>query len=203
MKVSLTDTIAALATPRGSGGIGIIKISGPDALDILGRIFRPARAIDDGGSPPAEHQRLTYGHIVHPREGMLDEVLVSIMLGPRSYTTEDVVEINCHGGVVITQAVLDLVLEQGARSAEPGEFTRRAFLGGRINLVQAEAVIDIINAKTRRAARTGLQHLAHGIDQQVGRLQDLLFNALAEIEVFPWPLLPIDSAARYCPPSNR
>ena len=152
-------------------------------MAILGRIFEPGRRPADG---PLlfEHQRLLYGHIVHPDDGPLDEVLVSFMQAPRSYTTEDVVEINCHGGVVVTQAVLDLVLEEGARPAEPGEFTRRAFLGGRINLTQAEAVIDLINAKTRRAARTGLQQLENGIDKQVRRLQDLLVDTLAEIEAF-------------------
>ena len=177
------DTIAALATPRGSGGIGIIKISGTKSLAIIERILKPAHQ-PANRHPDFEHQRLVYGHIVHPQDGPLDEVLVSVMRAPHSYTTEDVVEINCHGGVVVTQEVLDLVLDQGARPAEPGEFTRRAFLGGRINLSQAEAVIDLINAKTRRAARTVLQQLENGIDRQVKHFQNLLLESLAEIEAF-------------------
>ena len=177
------DTIAAVATPRGAGGIAIIKISGPRSFTIIKRIFRPGSQRDLGRSG-RDHQRMIYGHIVHPQEGALDEVLVSIMRAPRSYTTEDVVEINCHGGAVLTQAVLDLVLQQGARSAEPGEFTRRAFLGGRINLAQAEAVIDLINAKTQKAARAGLQHINNGMVNQITKLQNLLMDILAETEAY-------------------
>ena len=183
MNIINADTIAALATPRGSGGIGIIKISGPGSMTILERIFAPARR-SGFRNDEFEHQCLVYGHIVHPLEGPLDEVLISVMRAPHSYTTEDVVEINCHGGVVVTQEVLDLVLAQGARPAEPGEFTRRAFLGGRINLSQAEAVIDLINAKTRQAAQTVLQQLANGIDRQVQHYQDMLLESLAEVEAF-------------------
>jgi tRNA modification GTPase len=178
-----TDTIAAVATPRGTGGIAIIKISGPDALPILRRIFRKV------AGPPAAcldlaHQQMHYGHIVHPREGVVDEVLVSVMRGPHSYTTQDVVEINCHGGDVVTRFVMALVLAEGARPAAPGEFTRRAFLGGRINLIQAEAVIDLINAKTRKAARAGLQQLSHGVDKKVTQMHRVLLDGLAEIEAY-------------------
>ena len=176
-----SDTIAALATPRGAGGIGIVKISGPEALAILRGIFKsprpePDQPIDFG------HRRLWYGHIIHPVEGPLDEVMVSVMRGPHSYTTEDVVEINCHGGLVVTQAVLDLVFAQGAREALPGEFTRRAYMGGRINLTQAEAVIDLVNAKTRRAARAGLRQLENGIDAEIMALQEDLVHAMATLE---------------------
>jgi tRNA modification GTPase len=183
MSNRLRDTIAAVATPQGAGGIAIIKISGPKAREILSRIFRPRRdaAI---GLTEFDHQRLTYGHIVHPQDGVLDEVLVAVMCSPKTYTTEDVVEINCHGGAVVTQDVLDLVIEQGVRPAEPGEFTRRAFLGGRINLTEAEAVIDLINAKTRKAARAGLQRLNNGIADQITHLQNLLMDILAEIEAY-------------------
>lgn len=177
------DTIAAVATSQGAGGIAIIKISGPQALEILRPIFRP-RHPSATGIWDRDHKRLIYGHIVHPQDGVLDEVLVAVMRAPRSYTTEDVVEINCHGGAVVTQDVLDLVIEQGARLAEPGEFTRRAFLGGRINLAQAEAVIDLINAKTRRAAQAGLQHLNNGIASQITHLQNVLMDILAETEAY-------------------
>ena len=170
------DTIAALATPRGSGGIGIVKISGTDAISILRRIFVGAHA-GAHSQTRVDNRRLQYGHIVHPAEGPLDEVMISVMRGPYSYTTEDVVEINCHGGLVVTQAVLDLVFSQGAREAQPGEFTRRAFLGGRINLAQAEAVIDLVNAKTRRAAQAGLRQLENGVDIEIEKLQTALVDA--------------------------
>ena len=179
----LRDTIAAVATSQGAGGIAIIKISGPQALEVLHRIFRPRRHSTTGLSG-FDHQRLTYGHIVHPQDGILDEVLVGVMCGPKSYTTEDVVEINCHGGAIVTQEILDYVIEQGVRPAEPGEFTRRAFLGGRINLAEAEAVIDLINAKTRKAARAGLQRLNSGVAHQINHLQTLLLGILAEIEAY-------------------
>ncbi len=156
MHIISQDTIAAVATPRGAGGIAIVKISGPRAVAILGQIFRPAKRTARA-QPLTGRRRIRYGHIVHPAGGLVDEVLVTVMPAPHSYTTEDVVEINCHGGAVLSRDVLDLVLHQGARTAEPGEFTRRAFLGGRINLSQAEAVIDLINAKTRRATRVGMQ----------------------------------------------
>ena len=178
-----SDTIAAVATPRGAGGIAVIKISGPDALLVLERIFRPARR-HHGRQAAFDHQRIYYGHVVHPEDGVLDEVLVTIMKAPQSYTTEDVVEINCHGGALVTREVLDLVVAQGARVADPGEFTRRAFMGGRISLAQAESVIDLINAKTRRAKRAGLQQLMYGVDQQVQDLLNQLTTYLAEIEAY-------------------
>ncbi|MBL0713438.1 MAG: tRNA uridine-5-carboxymethylaminomethyl(34) synthesis GTPase MnmE [Desulfosarcina sp.] len=184
MKSHFTDTIAAIATPRGAGGIAIIKISGPEALAITRRIFQPKHRTDPW-EQSSGHQQMVYGYVVHPEHGaVLDEVLIAVMYGPRTYTTEDVVEINCHGGAVVTQDVLDLVLAQGARVADPGEFTRRAFLGGRINLAQAEAVIDLINAKTRKAAQAGLHQLSGGIDQKVKNLQAQLLEILAEIEVY-------------------
>ena len=158
------STIAAIATPGGRGGIGIIKISGSKALPIAAAIFAPAASHDTSipsgrsgstgkasGEKFKSHQ-LYYGHIIDPgSRRVLDEVLLSVMKAPRSYTREDVVEINAHGGQVAVNAILELVLQQGARLAEPGEFTRRAFLNGRIDLTQAEAVIDIINARTDKS----------------------------------------------------
>jgi tRNA modification GTPase len=183
MHILPKDTIAAIATPRGAGGIAIIKISGPRAIAILGQIFRPVKQPAPAAAE-AGRRRIRYGHIVHPDEGIIDEVLVTVMPAPHSYTTEDVVEINCHGGAVVSGDILALVLRQGARTAEPGEFTRRAFLGGRINLTQAEAVIDLINAKTRRATRAGMRHLMHGIDAKVEALQAQILDCLAEIEAY-------------------
>lgn len=183
MNLLSTDTIVALSTPRGSGGIGIIKISGPEALKIIKKIFQPT-ASRASRQPSFDHQRMHYGYILHPQEGALDEVLVSVMRAPQSYTTEDVVEVNCHGGMIVTRAILDLVLGLGARLADPGEFTRRAFMGGRIKLSQAEAVADIINAKTRKAARAGLQQLGNGIDAAINLLQVQILNGLAEVETY-------------------
>ncbi|HID61663.1 MAG TPA: tRNA uridine-5-carboxymethylaminomethyl(34) synthesis GTPase MnmE, partial [Anaerolineae bacterium] len=149
---SLDDTIAAISTPIGEGGIGIIRMTGPQAADILNKIFYPGKK-----RPGASGERqlslipyhLHYGHIVDPQSGeTVDEVLVSYMPAPRTYTREDVVEINCHGGVVPLRRVLELALRQGARLAQPGEMTLRAFLNGRIDLAQAEAVLDIVRAKT-------------------------------------------------------
>ncbi|MBW2539970.1 MAG: tRNA uridine-5-carboxymethylaminomethyl(34) synthesis GTPase MnmE, partial [Deltaproteobacteria bacterium] len=146
-------TIAAIATPPGSGGIGIIKISGKDALSIAGSIFRkpgePAYGSHDSCNRPCfNSHHLYYGHIVCPEKGrIIDEVLLAAMLSPCSYTREDVVEIHSHSGFVVLSTILELVLQKGARLAEPGEFTKRAYINGRIDLTQAEAVIDIIHAK--------------------------------------------------------
>jgi len=148
------DTIAAIATSVGSGGIGIVKISGPAAMRVADEIFRwPASR--DQNTPLTQvfsSHRLYRGHIYDPKGSeTLDEVLLCIMRAPRSYTREDVVEIQSHGGAVVLTMILQLVLKHGARLAEPGEFTRRAFINGRLDLSQAEAVIDIIQAKTDRA----------------------------------------------------
>ncbi len=152
-------TIAAISTPRGSGGIGIVKISGPESLAIAAKIFRhnapvsgrrPARPLADNAY---QSHRLCYGIVVNPEDEIrIDEVLVATMLAPRSYTGEDVVEINAHASPVVLDLILDMVLKSGAKLAQPGEFTRRAFLNGRIDLTQAEAVSDLINAKTVGAA---------------------------------------------------
>ena len=150
------DTIAAISTAAGSGGIGIVRISGERAIGIADSLFVPKK-----GCPLAERKShtISYGNIVFENE-VIDETLVSIMRAPNSYTCEDIVEINCHGGYASLSAVLDVVLKSGARIAEPGEFTKRAFLNGRIDLTQAEAVTDVINASTeesRRAAEARLE----------------------------------------------
>jgi tRNA modification GTPase len=179
------DTIAAIATPGGRGGIGIIKISGLQSFPIARSIFRPADSDLRLGSPAEadpkfeqlefESHRIYYGHIVDPDNGRpLDEVLVSTMKAPRTYTREDVVEINAHGGAVVLHAILKLVLKKGARFAEPGEFTKRAFLNGRIDLTQAEAVIDIINARTQK-------NLELATGQVTGRLRRMLVSVRGEL----------------------
>ena len=169
------DTIAAIATPSGRGGIGIIKISGKRSFPIAGAIFRPGSsrlnsvagsAGENQRSAPLkfESHRIYYGHIVEPdTEILLDEVLVSAMKAPQTYTREDVVEINTHGGAMALHAILKLVLNTGARMAEPGEFTRRAFLNGRIDLTQAEAVIDIINARTQKNLELATGQISGGL----------------------------------------
>ncbi|MBP1727481.1 MAG: tRNA modification GTPase TrmE [Deltaproteobacteria bacterium] len=149
------ETVAAIATPAGVGGIGIVKISGPSAWAIGQRLFQPARVPEKLCS-----HRLYHGHIVEPETGRpVDEVLTSFMRAPHTYTREDVVEINCHSGMAVLERILELVLRSGARLAEPGEFTRRAFLNGRIDLTQAEAVLDVIHSKTRRSLDLASEHL--------------------------------------------
>jgi tRNA modification GTPase len=162
------DTIAAIATAIGEGGIGIIRLSGPDAIAVADRLFRAA-----SGMPAAEQQtyRAAYGRIVDPASGQtVDEVLLLVMRAPRSYTREDVVEIHCHGGPLPLRRILALVLDAGARLAEPGEFTKRAFLNGRLDLSQAEAVIDVIRAKTDASLRMGGRSSGRGFFRKNPRL---------------------------------
>ena len=174
----LDDTIAAIVTPAGTGAIGIVRLSGPEALEIAGLVFRAKN-----GRPLAARKNfsLCYGHVVRGRE-LVDEVLVSVMRAPRSYTCEDVVEISCHGGSRALASVLELVLRNGARMADPGEFTRRAFLNGRIDLAQAEAVLDVIQAKTERALKNSLSQLSGSISKSAASLRQTCLDLLAGIE---------------------
>ena len=175
---SRDDTIAAIATPPGMGGIGIIKMSGPRSVEIAERIFHPRH-----DSLPLESHRIYYGEIVHPgTKQTLDEVLVSFMAQPRSYTREDVVEINCHGGHLVLEQVLSLAISAGARLAEPGEFTRRAFLNGRIDLAQAEAVIDLIEARSAAGARQAAEQLKGSLSLEINCLRDELLLVLSALE---------------------
>jgi tRNA modification GTPase len=188
------STIAAIATPGGRGGIGIIKISGPEAASIAKAIFRPhdsGVACDAtmsteslaGGNGRVHSHKLNYGRIVDPEtERVLDEVLVSVMMAPRTYTREDVVEINTHGGSIALHAVLGLVLKQGARLATPGEFTRRAFLNGRIDLTQAEAVIDIVNARTEKSLQIAAAQVDGRLRTQVESIRQHLIDMLTRAE---------------------
>lgn len=190
------STIAAISTPAGPGGIGIIKISGNDALKIASSIFKKSGSNDDGlrntengNIPSFESHKLLLGNIIDPDNGrVVDEVLLTYMKAPKSYTREDIVEINAHSGAVVLRSILELVLKGGARIAEPGEFTKRAFLNGRIDLVQAEAVADIIQSRTERSleiATTQMDgHLGNRIKEIKNTLQGILVNLEAAID-FP------------------
>ena len=173
------DTIAAISTPINEGGIGIIRISGPDAVKVASSLFRSA-AFDP--RVPQSH-RLYYGTIVDPQDSSsIDEVLLTCMLAPRSYTREDIVEINCHSGLTVLRKILELVIQSGARPAEPGEFTKRAFLNGRIDLAQAEAVIDIIEAKTEASLKIASSQLQGGLSAKLHALRDALIDITSHVE---------------------
>lgn len=175
------DTIAAISTPIGEGGIGIVRLSGPEAVQIADRVFRSREGIPLLEVPT---HTIHYGHIVaHGGGDTIDEVLVSVMRAPRTYTREDVVEINCHGGIVATRAVLDAVLTQGSRLAERGEFTKRAFLSGRISLDQAKAVLDVVSAKTRIGLEVAVAQLNGRFSDAIAALREDISFLLAEIEV--------------------
>ncbi len=173
------ETIAAIATGAGEGGIGIVRMSGADALKVAERIFRPQRGRPLGGR---RSHTVTYGWVVTPGGERVDEALAVVMRGPRSYTGEDVVELQCHGGQLAVQRVLEQALQAGARLAEPGEFTRRAFLNGRLDLSQAEAVIDLIRAKTDRAMAAAVSHLGGSLRQTIGALRERLMEMMAHLE---------------------
>lgn len=184
------DTIAAVATPLGTGGVGIIKISGRDAFGIAEVIFQRSRAVPHNTSDASRDQgfslkshRLYYGHIVHPEtKKVLDEVLMALMKAPSTYTREDIVEINTHSGSVVLASILDLVLKTGARLAEPGEFTKRAYLNGRIDLTQAEAVIDIINSRSEKSLEFATAQMKGGLKRRVESIRSALLDILAELE---------------------
>jgi tRNA modification GTPase len=172
------DTIAAVATPPGEGGLAIIRISGPDAVAVAGRCFRPLGRCGLADSPP---RTAVTGRV--ERDGRtLDEAVATVFRGPRSFTAEDTVEVACHGGVLVTRLVLGAVLASGARPAEPGEFTLRAFLNGRLDLAQAEAVADLIHARTERALDAAREQLAGALSSRIAPLRDDLLAALAHVE---------------------
>ena len=180
MQDSLTDTIAAIATSPGEAGIGIVRLSGPDATAIADKIFvsRDKTRLAD-----FKAYTLHYGWITHPdNKRIIDEVLLGLMRAPKSYTREDVVEINCHGGIVAMRAVLELALESGCRLASPGEFTKRAFLNGRIDLAQAEAVLDIIRAKTDAALKLGSQQLRGALSGHLNKIRRIILDQLVVLE---------------------
>jgi tRNA modification GTPase len=183
-------TIAAIATPTGRGGIGIIKISGKDAFSIAESVFQksaPAAGVakEKGGSffSSVKSHHLYHGHIVDKQKGrVLDEVLLSVMVAPHTYTKEDVVEINTHSGPVVLASILELVIKNGATLAQPGEFTKRAYLNGRIDLTQAEAVIDIINSKTEKALEIATSQIKGGLKAKIESIRRALLDILVETE---------------------
>ena len=174
----MEDTIAAISTPVGQGGIAIIRISGPAALAIADAVFVSAQGLPSTYPSHTIH----FGRITDDNQQNLDEVLLSVMRCPRTYTTEDMVEINCHGGMQIVKSVLAQCLRHGARLAEPGEFTKRAFLNGRIDLTQAEAVMDVITAKTERAQAIAEHALEGHLSRKVEKIRQQLIGILAHIE---------------------
>ena len=173
------DTIAAISTALGEGAIGIVRLSGDEAVAIADRIYNGKDAL----SVVPSHS-IVYGHIVDPKTGeRVEEAMVSVLRAPRTYTREDVIEINCHGGIMSVNRVLQLALRQGARLAEPGEFTKRAFLNGRIDLSQAEGVIDLIRAKTDRAMNVALNQLDGKLSKKIQVLRQALLETVASVEV--------------------
>ena len=174
-----SDTIAAAATAMSSSGIGIIRISGEEAFSIMKKIFRPYRKEKDMSAQPS--YTVHYG-TVEEGEEVLDEVLVLLMRGPHSYTAEDTVEVDCHGGRLVMQRILDLVIKNGARPAEPGEFTKRAFLNGRIDLSQAEAVMDLIQSRNRMALKSSVSQLQGSVRQQIEKLRSQILYETAFLE---------------------
>jgi tRNA modification GTPase len=180
VRTKLDDTIAAIATPLGEGGLAVIRISGPRALPVADSCFRPLGQKSLKPSDAPTHT-IHYGRLLH--EGRpVDEVMVAVMRGPRTLTREDVVEITCHGGLLAAKLVLDAVLAGGARLAEPGEFTRRAFLNGRIDLAQAEAVADLISARATLALRAAHEQLAGKLSRRINLLRDEMVRTLAHVE---------------------
>ncbi|MCA9395103.1 MAG: tRNA uridine-5-carboxymethylaminomethyl(34) synthesis GTPase MnmE [Candidatus Omnitrophica bacterium] len=192
----LEDTIAAISTPTGQGGIGIVRLSGKEAVSIADRIFRPRRP---GSLTAAGTFTVHYGWIVGGRGKNIDEVLVTLMRAPRSYTVEDVVEISCHGGMVALRTILQRTLDEGARLAQPGEFTKRAFLNGRIDLTQAEAVLDIIQSKTEAFLRVSTNQLKGELSGELSRIREELTGIYVELEAivnFPEDELDADGRER-------
>ena len=172
------DTITAIATPLGEGAIGIVRISGTEAVAIANRIFQGKNL------ETVDSHTLNYGHILDPdKDEILDEVMVGVMRAPRTFTREDIIEINTHGGIAVTNEILQLILRQGARMAEPGEFTKRAFLNGRVDLTQAEAIMDIIRAKTDKAMNIAVKQLDGSLKDLIDNTRQEILNTLAQVEV--------------------
>ena len=174
-----TDTIAAIATAMGNSGIGIVRISGQEAVAVADRIFKEKGKQETLEGSPSH--TIHYGYI-YDGDQVVDEVLVMLMRGPRSFTAEDTVEIDCHGGMLVTRRILETVLKAGARLAEPGEFTKRAFLNGRIDLSQAEAVIDVINAKNEYALKSSVGQLRGSVSKKIRELREKILYEIAFIE---------------------
>ena len=169
------DTIAAISTAQGVGAISIVRISGDEALEIVNKIF-------DQDIYKYKSNTINYGHIIEDNK-IIDEVLVSVFLAPKTYTKEDIIEINTHGGISVTNKILELLLDNGARLAEPGEFTKRAFLNGRIDLIEAESVMDLIDAKTESARKLAINGVDGRLSSKINKLRDKALDIISNIEV--------------------
>lgn len=173
------DTITSISTPMGEGAIAIIRLSGPDAISIADSIYKGKKQLSE-----VDSHTINYGHILDPDSGeIVEEVMVAVMRAPKTFTREDIVEINCHGGLVTVNRVLELTLSNGARMADPGEFTKRAFLHGRIDLSQAEAVMDFIRSKTERASKVALGQMEGRLSELIKGLRQSILEILAQVEV--------------------
>ena len=171
----MNDTIAAISTALGVGAISIIRVSGDKSIEIVNKIF-------DKDLEKVKSHTIVYGHIVD-NENIIDEVLVSVMKSPKTFTTEDVIEINCHGGIATTNKVLELLLKNGARMAEAGEFTKRAFLNGRIDLLEAEGVMDLIDSKTEASRKLAMSALSGNVSRMISDLRNQMIEIITNIEV--------------------
>ncbi|WP_156393390.1 tRNA uridine-5-carboxymethylaminomethyl(34) synthesis GTPase MnmE [Staphylococcus sp. NAM3COL9] len=173
------DTITSISTPMGEGAIGIVRLSGADAVNVADKLFKGKQKLADVTS-----HTINYGHIIDPEsEEVIEEVMVSVLRAPKTFTREDIVEINCHGGILTINKVLELTMSNGARMAEPGEFTKRAFLNGRIDLSQAEAVMDFIRSKTDRASKVAMNQIEGRLSDMIKRQRQSILEILAQVEV--------------------
>lgn len=171
------DTIAAISTALGEGAIGIVRMSGPEAIEYANQLFR-----EKDLNQVASHT-IHYGHIYREDQSIIDEVMITVLKAPKTYTREDIIEINCHGGLVAVQEVLEACLYQGARLAQPGEFTKRAFLNGRLDLSQAEALMDLIQAKTAKSMSASMSQLSGSLSSKIKHLRNEMLQTLAQVEV--------------------
>ncbi|MGM7689976.1 tRNA uridine-5-carboxymethylaminomethyl(34) synthesis GTPase MnmE [Staphylococcus felis] len=173
------DTITSISTPMGEGAIGIVRLSGRDAIEVADKLYKGKHALKD-----VDTHTIHYGHIIDPAtQDVVEEVMVSVLRAPRTFTREDIVEINCHGGILIINRVLELTMTHGARLAEPGEYTKRAFLNGRIDLSQAEAVMDFIRSKTDRASKVAMNQIEGRLSDMIKRQRQSILEVLAQVEV--------------------
>ncbi|HCY8994064.1 TPA: tRNA uridine-5-carboxymethylaminomethyl(34) synthesis GTPase MnmE [Staphylococcus aureus] len=173
------DTITSISTPMGEGAIGIVRLSGPQAVEIADKLYKGKHLLNDVPS-----HTITYGHIIDPEsKEVVEEVMVSVLRAPKTFTREDIIEINCHGGILTINRVLELTMTYGARMAEPGEFTKRAFLNGRIDLSQAEAVMDFIRSKTDRASKVAMNQIEGRLSDLIKKQRQSILEILAQVEV--------------------
>lgn len=173
------DTITSISTPMGEGAIGIVRLSGPQAVEIADKLYKGKHLLNDVPS-----HTINYGHIIDPEsKEVVEEVMVSVLRAPKTFTREDIIEINCHGGILTTNRVLELTMTYGARMAEPGEFTKRAFLNGRIDLSQAEAVMDFIRSKTDRASKVAMNQIEGRLSDLIKKQRQSILEILAQVEV--------------------